>query len=275
MSDLLRRIEHLEREVSHLTEERRFAMTTLEMAASLLIFDNGSAEIADQEQALTETAGKILSMLNFEAICFYLINEEDASFSPAFCEPADYQPEFEKVIDQLIEDQTFAWALGRNKGVRIEPDHADFPLLLHSLSTASRTRGMFIGIPVDGVDDFESPIPLLTMVLHSCANILESLEVYHRMRSINNDLQKNISELQQKSNELNIARESSEKAVKEKNHFINTLKSKLVQKVDGLNQETEELFKTGLTPVQIECGEKLRQRISQMLAEVDAVENHL
>lgn len=264
MSDLLRRIELLEHEVSMLVEERRFAMTTLELAANLLIFDTDVAEISDQDQALKETAGKILSMLNFEAICFYLICEEDASFKPAFCEPAEYMPEFEKVTDQLIENQTFAWALGRNRGVRIEPENCEHPLLLHALSTASRTRGMFIGIPIDGIDDFESPLPLLTMVLHSCANILESFEVYHRMRHMNTELQENLAELKEKSDELNRAHRTNQNNL----HPVQLLKEKIEHELKGLHEETESFLTTGLTPTQLAYGEKLQARISQILKEV-------
>ena len=109
MSDLLNKIDLLEHEVARLKEERRFAMSTLEYAANLLTFDSGPIEQANQEQTLSETASKILSMMSLEGICFYLINEEDASFSLAYCEPAEYQPEFETMVDHLIEDQTFAW----------------------------------------------------------------------------------------------------------------------------------------------------------------------
>lgn len=197
MSDLLKRIDLLEREVAQLTEERRFTMSTLEMAANLLTFVCEPGELESVEHVLEETAGKILSMLSFEALCFYLIDERDASFSPVHCEPSDYQPDFERRIDQLIEDQTFAWALGRNKPVRVEGQENEPPLLLHAISTASRTRGMFIGIPVEGGDEFESPLPLLTLVLHSCANIIESIELYRHMHQKNQKLKEKITLLEQ------------------------------------------------------------------------------
>lgn len=234
-------------------------MSTLEFAASLLTFDSGPIEQTNQEQTLSETASKILSMMSLEGVCFYLINEEDASFSPAYCEPAEYQPEFEIMVDHLIENQTFAWALGRNKAVRVEVENSPRPLLLHTLATASRTRGMFLGLPIDGDDEFESPLPLLTVILHSCANILESFELYHRMRQMNNNLE-------QRAIDLQLAHDASEKSDHEKDALI----AELEQKAMKLQQEAERLFNTELSPDQVECTEKLRELIKQMLDKTDS-----
>jgi len=262
--DLLKKISLLEHELARLTEERRFAMTTLEMAASLLTFESGPNEQTEQEQTLSETASKILSLLSFAGLCFYLINEDDASFSPAYCEPAEYQPEFEIIVDQLIEDQTFAWALGRNKAVRVEINNPPRTLLLHSITTTSRTRGMFIGIPMTVDDDFESPLPLLTLILHSCANILESYELYHRMRQFNRKLELNVAELKQRSEELQLSREASRNACREKNILIASLEKQALK----LTQEINALFNTRLNDDQAECADKLKTLISQILSEV-------
>lgn len=196
MSDLLKKIELLEREIEQLTEERRFAMSTLDMAANLLTFDTLPTGQNEIEQVLDETTCKILSMLNFEALCFYLIDESDASFSAVYSEPEEFAGEIEARVDRLIDDQTFAWALGRNKPVRIEENDTEPPLLLHSIATASRARGMFIGVPIEGGDEYESPLPLLTLVLHSCASIIESIEIYRHMRQQNQLLEQKIAQLE-------------------------------------------------------------------------------
>ena len=269
MTDLIRKISLLEQEVARLTDERRFAMTTLETAANLLTFHSGPIEMTDQEQTLAETASKIFSILSFEGICFYLINEEDASFSPAYCEPAEYQPEFEAIVDQLIEDQTFAWALSRNREVRVEIKNPPRTLLLHSLATASRTRGMFVGLPLNFDEEFESPLPLLTVILHSCANILESFAIYHRMREINHNLELSVSELQQRSKDLLLSRETSQKSEQGKNVIIATLKKMIEQEVYQLSLEAEQLVNTNLNSGQEEYANKLKKRISQILDEVD------
>lgn len=265
MSDLLKKIDLLEREVEHLTEERRFAMSTLEMVAGMISLDSGPADLIDKVHTLSETATKILSISNFESICFYLINEDDASFYLAYCEPEEYQPELEEIVDQLINDQTFAWALGRNKPVRIENENPQRTLLLHSLATASRTRGMFVGIPIEDADEVESPLPLLTLVLHSCANTLESLELYHKMRQINHDLELNNSELQKRSEDLILAQKVSENADREKSAVIATLKQNIEQSVKKLQKETHILLGTELSSDQIQSTEKLKQLILKTL----------
>ncbi len=264
MSDLLKKIDLLEREVAHLTEERRFAMNTLEMAANMITFDSGPADLIDQVHTLSETASKILSMLSFEAICFYLINEEDASFYLAYCEPEEFQPQLEKMIDLLIEDQTFAWALGRKRPVRVEIEKECRTLLLHSLTTASRTRGMFVGIPIEEEDEFESPLPLLTLVLHSSANILESIELYHKLRTVNRSLEANVAKLEQseqelqkqrlyleelieqKNGDLAVARESGEQTPRIKNRFLPRIMQEISTSLADLIKKTNDLLDSEL-----------------------------
>jgi len=198
MSDLLKKIDELEHEILRLTEERQFVLSTLEIAADLLTFDTPPHKHENVAQILDETACKIQSLLNFEAICFYLINEDDASFRQAYCEPSSFRQAIDEQIDQLIEDQTFAWALGRNKAVRVEASATTSPLILHSLATASRARGMFVGIPIAETDEFQSPLPLLTFVLQSCANIIESVETYQKMRRLNQQLERKLVQCDKK-----------------------------------------------------------------------------
>ncbi len=280
MSDLLKKIDLLEREVAHLTEERRFAMNTLEMTANMITFDSGPADMVDQVHTLSETASKILSMLNFEALCFYLINEEDASFYLAYCEPEDLQPEFEQMIDQLIEDQTFAWALGRNRPVRVAADDAQRPLLLHSLTTASRTRGMFIGLLLETEDEFESPLPLLTLVLHSCANILESIELYHKLRTVNRSLESNVVKLEHSEQELQKQRLQLEDLVEQQStdlsdtHELGDLVvqqplvveqlEKCAASAQRISDTINQLYATDLNPAQKEHMDLITKNISSI-----------
>lgn len=217
--ELQKRVQDLEKKIDQLTEEHRMAVETLDRAANLIAFDSGPIHLTDNVQVLSETASKVLSLLDFKGLGFFLVNEETAGFELAYCEPESYCEQLENWVDLLIEEQTFAWALDRNKPVNVEatPEHPS--LVLHSLATVSRVRGMFIGVPT--ADNLiESQRTLLTLVLHSSANLIESLELYPKLRQINETLETNVAQLEQKERELLEHRQHLEELVDERTHDL-------------------------------------------------------
>ena len=216
---LEKKIQELEKKIDQLTEEHRTAVETLDRAANLIAFDSGPIHLTDKIQVLNETASKVLSLLDFKALGFFLVNEETSAFELAYCEPESYCTQLESWADLLIEEQTFAWALGRNKPVRVEPEQGLPPLILHPLATVSRVRGMFLAVPT-GESLTESQRTLLTLVLHSSANLIESLELYPKLRLANETLEANVAQLEQKERELLKHRQHLEELVEERTHDL-------------------------------------------------------
>ena len=185
----------LERDIPRLLEEQRLAMSSLEMAASLGNFDTRLNRFEDIASILEETVSKIESILSFHWLGFYLVNEDDASFYQAYTSPQSEASALEAEIDLLFEDQTFAWALSRTRPVIVESSQREGWLLLHALATPHRTRGMFIGqLARDRSELSDYGLSLLTLVLLSCANFLESFELYSCLRQLNRSLEHKVNE---------------------------------------------------------------------------------
>lgn len=185
----------LEKTLPHLLEERRLAMSSLEMAASLGNFDTRLNRFEDSSSILEETASKLESILHFNWLGFYLVNEGDASFYQAFTSPQSETSALEAEIDLLFQDQTFAWALSRTRPVIVESSQQEGWLLLHALATPHRARGMFLGhLAQDRSELSDYALSLLTLVLLSCANFLESFELYNCLRQMNKDLEHKVNE---------------------------------------------------------------------------------
>lgn len=189
----------LEEEICFLREERRRSVEALDMAANLGRFDTGPGSGVDQDFILHETAQKLSSLIDFKALCFYLVDQEDNSFKQYFCNPAKKSNFFEKEINRLIEDHTFAWVLRRGKPVVIKSSNGKDSILLRPMTTPSRVRGMFAGILAQDKNDIsDTSYSLFSIVILSSTSALESIETYDYMRSLNNKLQ----EQAQKSHRL-------------------------------------------------------------------------
>ena len=191
----------------------------LSYVANMMAFDTISLHATDKPQILQETAVKITNALSFKQLCFYLVDEETALFHPAYCAPETVRTQFEQWIDVLIDDQTFAWALNRNKAVRVEATSHHPTLILHSIATVSRIRGMFIGVPASDFNE-ESHLTLLTLLLHACANHIESLELYTMLRKVNSELKNQVAKLEGNEQELLQHRERLEELVADRTHEL-------------------------------------------------------
>ncbi|MCP4151254.1 MAG: response regulator [bacterium] len=198
-----RRISVLEKEVEHLKREKHYILDALNMAANISNFRVSLNQIDDPLIIISKTSERIRNILDFKCTAFYLVDESDHDFVPAFIEPESSAPQFQKEIETLIEDKTFAWSLRRNKPVVVSSGDKSEKIILHSLNTSSRTRGLFLGIlasPKEEILDLR--LFLFSMNIIACSNGLESFELYGQIKNKNKELQENIFHLESSRKKL-------------------------------------------------------------------------
>ena len=196
------RIRRLEDNNTFFWNEKNRAMEALEAAIRLGSFDTSLNRLDDPLPIFEEVLERAGSLLNFRAVALYMV-ESDSSFRQALCIPHERASEIEDLVSRRIEDRTFSWALRRKKSVLAgvaspEPLH-----VLHVLTTISRTRGMFVGIvegELDEVSDYS--MSLLSVLLSSAAEAMESFELYHNLRALNTDLAERMRQLEDYRREL-------------------------------------------------------------------------
>jgi PAS domain S-box-containing protein len=234
VDDRDRRIRQLEEELQFQSEQRKLALNALDMTADLVHFDTRLKKTSQPRDILEQAVVKLRQLIGFKALGFYLIQEEDASFEQALCEPKTWSPVLEEERSALVQDRTFAWALNRNRPVLISATSIPATLLLHPIATPSRTRGMFVGVlEQDTRDIYDFSYSLLTMVLLSCANFLESFELYSHFRGLNDQLSRLLEERSRRAQELRSKNEDlereiaqrrrSEQILQEHNAYFNAL----------------------------------------------------
>jgi len=160
------------------------------MAASLGDFQKSINGLRDVTLILEETHSKIASLIPFQIMTFYLVNEEDNDFIHARTTPSCFADYMIKEIEKLIEKGIFAFSLREKRPTRISSSNRKKQFILHALSTRSRIRGMFIGLVEEKSGVTEASLSLLSIILLNSANAIESFHLYTMIRQVKETLQK-------------------------------------------------------------------------------------
>ena len=213
--------------VRRLIAEKRAALNALEMAASLGSFTVSLNRLDSPLPILLETAMKLRTLVRLSGFGFFLVNEKDGDLQLAFHEPVSQRRWFEAELERLIQDHTLAWVLQRSKPVMLATADGSQTLLLHSLATISRTRGVFIGVLGQDRDEILDPsYSLLSIIFHGCAHTLESFTLYARIRDMNRQLSEHVATL-----------ELSELALQERGQALEAVAVRHSQDLERMHQE--------------------------------------
>ncbi len=207
------RIRRLEEQVEYLRREKNMAVEALGMAVDLGHYSTSLSRLSNILPLLRDTVEKTRTLIRFKAVCIYLVNEDDADFYLAYCDVQELEDYFRSETGKLIDNKTFAWALQHDKAMSVTARGGE-ELLLHRISTASRTRGMLVGmLDQDKQEIMDIAYGLLSIVLFSCANSIESFELYKYTNNINAELKKHVARLAESEQELLLHRHRLEEEV--------------------------------------------------------------
>ncbi|MBI4805917.1 MAG: diguanylate cyclase [Desulfovibrio sp.] len=188
--------------LAFLEEAYRHTLDSLEMAATLGI-PEGVKPLATVTQVLSETTHRLKKLLKFRALAFFLLREPSGDLYLARCHPPAKTALMEEQMRLLVESGSAAWALQRKRAVFTTPSGMKGQLLLHSLTTASRIRGVFLGWTDQNIRTItDSSLTLLTIVLRGSASLLEGLELYGLLRQTNSELKAKVRDLEKSQRTL-------------------------------------------------------------------------
>ncbi|MFO7709839.1 MAG: response regulator [Desulfobacterales bacterium] len=181
--------------IAYLEENRRFVQNVLEMAISLVDFQENIANSYGPENILEEAEKRICYLIPFEASALYLVSPESSDFQPAVCSPPEFRQRISAEVEELIEKGFFAWAIRERRGITVASRSRDKRFVMHVIATQSRIRGMFIGQLDAGRQQIpDSSLTLLSIILLNTANALESLEFCRLLRHQNALLERKVEE---------------------------------------------------------------------------------
>ena len=137
--------------------------------------------VGDLTHTLTGGCEHIGRLLEWRALGFFLVREEDATFALAIADPPQESTWLDQEVEILIDNGQFAWALEHNRTVTLD-GRDGCTLLLHVLATKNRVLGMFVGaLPAPARPVEEELLSLLSVMVDHIAYVTESGELYRML----------------------------------------------------------------------------------------------
>ena len=179
-------------------KSRRFIQNALELALSFGDFQKDVQNRCTHQDIVTKTLQRIEGLISFDATAVFLSDEESYDMHLSVCRPDDKCQAMKEELDFLIDQGLVAWAIRERRGVTIVSKDGRRQIMLHPMSTCSRTRGLFMGLfPIQMRRIPDASLEILSLVLRYAANGIESLTFSNMLREQKRELEELVAEKSQ------------------------------------------------------------------------------
>lgn len=180
-SDIFLDIDYLSKRINHLEKLNSWFFEALENLCEIGEIYGLSNDIDDPSKIFQRTSDYLNKTISFKAMGFYLFNEMDADLQESLFRPESYKKLIREEIEFQIEKGECAFALKQNRPVFPIKTISNNIVMLHSIATQKRIRGLFIGI-LNEKNIPEKHINLyISLLIHLTAHAIEGLELYKIM----------------------------------------------------------------------------------------------
>lgn len=186
-------IQFQQQQIRTLLEEKAAALEAFDLARELGSFMALSRQQPTRRELLQEICLRANRMIPFKSCAIYLVDDDSQDFVQSFCHPKEAEKVIEKEVEDLIADHSFSYALQSEGPVFFLDSTRKTHLLLHTLSTPFRIRGMFIGQMFQNKEEIlDTTLKLFSVIMLSAVNALENMETHAFMRNHSQELEQKV-----------------------------------------------------------------------------------
>ncbi len=237
---------------------------SLEAVASLgTAFHAEQASGATPESVFRAARQALLRVADFGSMGIAFLDEDGLGFDLSLVEPEAERERVQAEIDWQISEGTFGWALYQDRPVLVPGRHMGASVLMHVLATPSKISGMFLA----GLDQERPFIPemgqmVLSILMQSCAGVLESGELYRELARHNQNPERTVRE---GTREVRAPAEQAVAARRAKGEFLANMSHEIRTPINGVLGMTGLLLETDLTSEQREFAEATERSAQALL----------
>lgn len=188
-------------------ERQRMDLNAIEQVLSIGDFQQQVDHPIDVQAFLDLAINRIHHIIRFDTAAIYLVNQETSDIELNSCVPGRSKHKLEDQVAFLIDKGYIAWGLREPRGIIVYANDVRYRILLHTIATYSRIRGIFVGLmPIKSKGLHNASLPSLSLILRNAANALESAEYIKMYQQQNAELHtrvdKKVDELRRRDLQL-------------------------------------------------------------------------